>query len=99
MYMLSHHLPRLQLQTIAELFEADPRRFERMSVRLGTLLFDYSKNCLDELAMSALVRVAEDMDIENRRDEMFTGNRVNKSEDRAVLHTALRQQTRVSLFL
>lgn len=99
MYMLSHHLPRLQMQTTAELFEADPRRFEKMSVRLGSLLFDYSKNCLDELAMSALVRVAGDMNIESRRDEMFTGSRVNQSENRAVLHTALREQTREQLFL
>lgn len=99
MYMLSHHLPRLEMQSIKELFEADPRRFQKMSLRLGTVFFDYSKNRLDDLALLALVRVAEDMKVEDRRDLMFTGSPINETEGRSVLHTALRQQSREPLYL
>ncbi len=98
MYMLSHHLPRLEKRSTKVLFDADPQRFEKMSVQLGSLLFDYSKNHLDELALSSLVRVAKDMNVESRRDEMFAGSRINQTENRAVLHTVLRQQSHEPLF-
>ncbi|MEO0386809.1 MAG: glucose-6-phosphate isomerase [Pseudomonadota bacterium] len=75
---------------IADLFAEDPKRFQRFSARLDDMLFDYSKTALDDAARDGLLALARARGVETRRDAMFAGARINETEDRAVLHTALR---------
>ena len=71
-------------------FADDPARFKAFSVTLDDLLFDYSKQRIDAGVLSALVELAKAAQVEARRDAMFAGVKINITENRAVLHTALR---------
>ena len=77
-------------KTIAELFAEDPGRAERFSVDAAGWHLDYSKNRVDRRAMKALVRLAEASGLRDEIERMFTGEKINRTEGRAVLHTALR---------
>jgi len=72
------------------LFAADPQRFERMTVEAAGLFLDYSKNRLDGRTLELLAALARERGVEEKRDAMFAGERINNTENRAVLHTALR---------
>ena len=84
---------RLETLTMLEMFEADQNRFERMSIELDGLVFDYSKNRMDDEALSLLIEMAEHAQLEKHRNAMLSGQKVNQSEGRAALHTALRNQS------
>jgi glucose-6-phosphate isomerase len=71
-------------------FAADPERFSRFSAALDDMLLDYSKTAVTDETMALLERLAEAADVAGRREAMFSGARINVTEDRAVLHTALR---------
>ena len=75
---------------LRELFAADPGRAERYLITVGDLRIDYSKQRVDDAALVALLAVAGAAGVVERRDAMFGGERINVSEDRAVLHIALR---------
>ena len=72
-------------------FAEDPGRAERYSYEVGDLFVDLSKNFLTDEVRDALARLAEAVDVPGRRDAMFAGEHINITEDRAVLHTALRR--------
>lgn len=76
--------------SLRELFAVDPERGPRFSVEGAGLFFDYSKNLIDESTRSMLLELAEACDLRGRIEQMFTGVKINTTEDRAVLHTALR---------
>ena len=76
-------------RSILSLFE-DPERAQRFSVRVGDMLFDYSKTNIDDLSRQALLDLANARGVEDRRDAMLAGQSINETEGRAVLHTALR---------
>jgi glucose-6-phosphate isomerase len=78
---------------IADYFDADPKRFEAMSLKVGGLFLDYSKNRVAPPVMEALNDLARDSDLEHRREQMFSGAAINITEDRPVLHTALRNRS------
>ena len=73
-------------------FAAAPGRFDRLSFRFDDLLLDMSKCSLDDEAMRLLLALARAASLEERRDAMFAGERINVTEDRAVLHVALRKR-------
>ncbi len=75
---------------ILGLFDADPNRAETFSTDTGGMLFDYSKTAIDTAARDALLSLAENAGWAERRDAMFAGEKINETEGRAVLHTALR---------
>lgn len=77
-------------QTIKELFASDPMRAKRFSVEAAGWFLDYSKNRIDAKAMKALVKLAEASNLKAEIERMFTGEKINVTENRAVLHTALR---------
>ena len=77
-------------RTLNDLFAADPERFDRYHVALGDLVFDYSKQRVDEGVLEALFSLARAQNLEAKRDLMFSGGIVNPTEGRAALHTALR---------
>jgi glucose-6-phosphate isomerase len=76
-----------------DLFARDPERFERFSLRLGDILFDYSKNRITEETMSLLLSLARQADLAERIEAMFSGEKINTTEGRAVLHVALRNRS------
>lgn len=78
---------------IADYFDADSKRFEAMSLKVGGLFLDYSKNRVAPPVMQALIDLARDSNLEHRREQMFSGAAINITENRPVLHTALRNQS------
>lgn len=75
---------------IADYFTADPARFDKMSLRFGELFLDYSKNRISTSVMDALFQLAKHSPLLQRRAQMFSGDIINVTENRPVLHTALR---------
>ena len=73
-----------------DLFARDPQRFQRFSRRFGDMLLDFSKNRITEETVRLLISLAREADIEGWRERMFTGEKINNTEGRAVLHVALR---------
>ncbi|MBB6254669.1 glucose-6-phosphate isomerase [Nitrospirillum iridis] len=88
---LARHRQSLEGAHMRDLFAADPERFDKYSLKLGTLLLDYSKNRLADETLPLLLDLARARDLEGWRDRMFAGSPINLTEGRAVLHTALRQ--------
>ena len=88
---LQEHATRLAQVPVGELFERDPRRFERFSREQAGLLMDFSRQRLDEIALSKLLQLADAVGLRARIDAMWRGEHINTTEDRAVLHVALRQ--------
>ena len=85
-------------QTVAklymrDLFENDPHRFNKYSLKFSDLLFDYSKNRITDETMPLLFQMAKEANIEQWREKMFAGEKINITENRAVLHTALRNRS------
>lgn len=76
-----------------DLFANDPKRFEKYSFHLDDILFDFSKHRITDETLPFLIQVAREADIENWRDKMFSGEKINITENRAVLHTALRNRS------
>ncbi len=89
---LQDHQKEMQDVHMRRLFDEDSTRFESFSVRLETLLFDYSKNRVTQETMDKLLALAEAAGVPNLRDAMFSGEKINTTEDRAVLHIALRNR-------
>ena len=79
-----------QNKTIKDYFAEDPGRAERFSLEAAGWFLDYSKNRIDADMMKALVKLAEKSDLKAEIEKMFTGKKINATEGRAVLHTALR---------
>jgi glucose-6-phosphate isomerase len=82
---------------LRELFAADPGRADRYRTAAADLVADWSKQSVDDDVMAALFAVARAADVEGRREAMFAGEHINVTEDRAVLHTALRAPRRATL--
>lgn len=89
---LANHKEATSSHTISQLFEADPLRFERFSLQLDDILFDFSKNRVSAQTMELLTNLARAAGVEQKRDDMFAGLPVNATENRAALHMALRSK-------
>jgi glucose-6-phosphate isomerase len=76
--------------TLRDLFAENPNRFKEFSIAAGGLFLDYSKNRLNRQTVQLLCALARERGVEERRAAMFTGAKINNTENRAVLHTALR---------
>lgn len=76
-----------------DLFSADSARFDKFSLQFNDILLDYSKNRITEQTLSLLFDLARDRNVEQWRDRMFAGEKINFTEHRAVLHTALRNRS------
>lgn len=81
-----------QGRTIMELFDANQDRVDQFSVSCGGLYLDYSKNLVSDEDKQALIDLASASGLEDRIEAMFSGEKINTTEDRAVLHTALRSR-------
>ncbi len=87
---LEAHYGRVKNETLRALFAADPGRAERLSLEAAGLFLDYSKNRVTDETLRLLAALARARGVEARRDAMFAGEKINVSENRAVLHVALR---------
>ncbi len=94
---LQQHAEQMQACHMKTLFDEDADRFNRFSIKLPQLLLDYSKNLINQDTMGLLMQLARDVDVEQWRDKMFAGERINFTEDRAVLHVALRDRSQKPL--
>src|SRR5687768_4547537 len=95
---LKQHATVMQSVHMRELFQDDPRRFEKFSLKFEDLLFDFSKNILTEETIGLLLQLAEECRLNEARKVMFSGSAINETENRAVLHTALRNYSGLAVF-
>ena len=86
-------------QHMNDLFLQDSDRFKKFSIELPKMLLDYSKNLIDNETMSTLFELANETHVAEWRAKMFSGEKINKTEDRAVLHTALRRNSEAPLIV
>ncbi|MGL4604832.1 MAG: glucose-6-phosphate isomerase [Iodobacter sp.] len=87
---LEEHFKEVSPLHLRDLFKDDPQRFERFSLESGGLFFDYSKNRITAKTMTLLMDLARQSGLQARIKAMFAGEKINTTENRAVLHTALR---------
>ena len=87
---LERHYADISGQHLRDLFAADPGRGERLTAEAVGIYLDYSKNRITDETVALLVQLAEESGVPEHRDAMFRGDHINVSENRAVLHTALR---------
>src|SRR5688572_9619305 len=87
---LQQHAETMKQMHLRELFGKDPGRFQKYSLSLDGLLFDYSKNIISDKTLELLLSLATDCKIKEAIASMFNGDLINATEKRAVLHTALR---------
>jgi len=89
---LQQHYTKISQSHMRDMFEEDPERFEKFSLKLNDILFDYSKNIISSETMDELFRLADDCEVTEWIARMFAGESINQTENRAVLHTALRNR-------
>jgi glucose-6-phosphate isomerase len=89
-HALEAHFHDISQRHMRDMFAADPQRFERYSLRFNDILLDYSKNLIDEETLELLMQLAEESGLEDWRRRLFAGEPINHTEQRAVLHPALR---------
>src|SRR5437763_1291207 len=87
---LEAHAPGVRELHLRKLFGDDPARGERMTVEAAGIYLDYSKNRVTDDTLRLLLQLAEESGLRDRIDAMFRGEKINVTEDRAVLHVALR---------
>lgn len=82
-----------------DLFAADKNRFDKYSLKLDDILFDFSKHRINDETLPLLTQLAREANIEGWRDRMFAGEKINITENRAVLHTALRNRSNTPVYV
>jgi glucose-6-phosphate isomerase len=90
---LEAHYQEMKHLHMRDFFERDPHRFDKFSLRLNDILLDYSKNRVTGETMSLLFDLAAQANVKGWTEKMFTGEKINVTEDRAVLHVALRNRS------
>ena len=96
---LQSHYKQIKSAHLRELFAQDPGRGERLTAEAAGLFLDYSKNRVTDETMLLLVKLAEEAGLKGRIDAMFSGEKINVTEKRAVLHTALRAPKGASILV
>jgi glucose-6-phosphate isomerase len=96
---LDAHFAEMEGVHMKTLFAEDPQRFERFSIRFNDMLLDYSKNIVTEETLRLLIALARDEGLEDAIEKMFGGDRINETENRPVLHVALRNRKSTPVFV
>ncbi len=96
---LEDHFNLINQLNMRHLFATDPKRSEKFSIKEKSLLLDYSKNRIVDETIPLLCNLARQVNLESWRDRMFAGEKINNTEDRAVLHTALRNETNQPIYV
>src|ERR1044071_9857600 len=90
---LEAHYKKTHHNHLRDLFKKDTERFKRFSITFGDILFDYSKNRITDKTLQLLLDLADECKVTEAIEAMFSGEKINETEGRAVLHTALRNIT------
>ena len=96
---LAKHYDEIKDVHMREIFDADANRFEKYSLQINNILYDYSKNRVTDETIDLLLQLAKDADVASKIEAMFNGEHINHTEDRAVLHTALRDNSSESIMV
>lgn len=96
--LLQAHAEEMKLAHMKELFRNDTGRFKKYSISEGDILFDYSKNIITEKTLQLLLQLAGECKLKEAIGAMFNGDKINETEKRAVLHTALRNFSKDPMF-
>mmetsp|Transcript_13144 Transcript_13144/g.18052 ORF Transcript_13144/g.18052 Transcript_13144/m.18052 type:complete len:552 (+) Transcript_13144:47-1702(+) len=96
---LKEHHQTISKTHMRDLFASDPKRFEKFNLHLEDILFDYSKNIITEETLKLLLALVEEVNLKEKTEAMFTGKKINNTEDRAVLHVALRNVSNEPIFV
>jgi glucose-6-phosphate isomerase len=89
---LTSHFLTMQAVHLRELFEEDPKRFENFNLNLEDMLIDFSKNLITRETIDLLTELAHEVELKAAIDAMFSGEKINRTENRSVLHVALRNR-------
>ena len=92
--LLQQHYQIMKQTSLFDLFNNDIKRFEKFNLKLNDLVFDFSKNNITEEPLSILVELANECKLLEQVEAMFQGKKINNTENRAVLHIALRDKNR-----
>ncbi|RKY59990.1 MAG: glucose-6-phosphate isomerase [Candidatus Neomarinimicrobiota bacterium] len=90
---MGDHARRMRAVHMRDMFAEDPGRFERYSIQFEDILVDFSKHLITDETMNLLIKLAEETHLKSSIDAMFAGEKINETENRAVLHTALRNRS------
>ncbi len=96
---LKEHFDEIKSLSLKDLFDKDPRRFEKFSLKVGPIFFDFSKNLITEKTLSLLCQLAEEMKLKEKILKMYKGEKINITEQRSVLHIALRKKDREPIWV
>ncbi len=96
---LQGHYDLMKRRHMREMFRDDPGRFAKFSIRFEDMLVDYSKNIITEETLGMLLDLAQEVELGDAIEKMFSGGRINETEGRAVLHTALRNRSNTPVYL
>jgi glucose-6-phosphate isomerase len=97
-YLTNHYIDILT-KSLKELFEADNQRFNKFSLQFEDILLDYSKNRIDEETVALLIQLARECGVNKAIEAMFSGEKINVTEDRPVLHVALRNRSNKPVYV
>jgi glucose-6-phosphate isomerase len=96
---LTDHFEKMRHVHMKTLFAEDPDRFDRFSIGFDDVLVDYSKNIITKETLGLLIGLAEKVGLGSAIEKMFSGDKINETEDRAVLHTALRNRENTPIYV
>lgn len=96
---LSQHCDKIKAMHMKDMFAEDPNRASKFSIKFEDMLVDYSKNIIDEETLNLLLELTEELELKDAIEKMFSGDRINETENRAVLHTALRNRSNSPVFV
>ncbi|WAC08919.1 MAG: glucose-6-phosphate isomerase [Thermodesulfobacteriota bacterium] len=96
---LLSHLEKIKTTNLRDLFTQDPARFQKFSLQFNDILVDYSKNRITEETIGLLIALAQEIDLSDAVEKMFAGDKINETENRAVLHVALRNRKNTPIYL
>ncbi|WP_149913458.1 glucose-6-phosphate isomerase [Sphingobacterium cavernae] len=97
-YLVDHYIT-LNEKSLKDLFAEDPARFEKFSILFNDILLDFSKNRINEQTLALLIQLAKECKLDAAIKAMFDGEKINVTEGRQVLHTALRNQSDQPVFV
>jgi len=96
---LQQHYKKAKKLHLRDLFEKDSKRFEKFSIRFNDILLDYSKNRITDETMKLLLQLAREAKVKKWIEKMFSGEKINFTENRAVLHIALRNRSNRAIYV
>ena len=96
---LQNHYDNIHNQSLVDSFKNDLHRHEKFSIMFNDILFDYSKNRINDDTLPLLIELAKESKLSEKMRAMFSGEKINITEGRAVLHTALRNRSNTPIYV